>query len=50
MSWELAKALFETAASIAFYAILFGAGVTGLTFVTAFTCWLIDRIRKEWES
>lgn len=50
MTLEFAKVLFETASSVAFYAVLFGAGITGLTFVTAFTCWVIDRIRKEWRS
>lgn len=49
MTWEFAKVLFETAASIVFYGLLFGAGVTGLTFVTAFACWMIDRVRKEWD-
>jgi len=47
MSWELFKYLAELTGTIIVYGLLFGAGVSGLTFVVAFVLWLYDRARKE---
>ena len=47
MSWELVVYLGQMTATVLFYALFLGAGVSGLIFVIAFLCWLYDRAKRE---
>ena len=49
MDWELARDLFQVATLLVGWVVLFGVAVFGLVFAVAFTCWCIDKIRKDWE-
>ena len=49
MDYQLAKDLFGMAAVLVGWAVLFGVAVSGLVFAVAFTCWCIDKCRKEWD-
>lgn len=49
MDYQLAKDLFGMAAVIVGWLVLVGVAVSGLVFLVAFTCWFIDKCRKEWD-
>jgi len=49
MDYQLAKDLFGMAAVLVGWAVLFGVAVSGLVFAVAFTCWCVDKCRKEWD-
>lgn len=49
MDWALARDLFGMATVLVGWIVLFGVAVSGLVFAVAFVCWLIDKIRKDWE-
>ena len=49
MDWELARDLFQVATLLVGWVVLFGVAVFGLVFAVAFTCWCIDKIRKDWD-
>lgn len=49
MDYQLAKDLFGMAAVITGWLVLVGVAVSGLVFAVAFTCWCIDKCRKEWD-
>jgi hypothetical protein len=49
MDYQLAKDLFGMAAVIVGWLVLIGVAVSGLVFAVAFTCWFIDKCRKEWD-
>ena len=49
MDYQLAKDLFGMAAVIVGWLVLVGVAVSGLVFAVAFTCWFIDKCRKEWD-
>ena len=49
MDYQLAKDLFGMAAVLVGWVVLFGVAVSGLVFVVAFSCWFVDKCRKEWD-
>jgi hypothetical protein len=49
MDYQLAKDLFGMAAVIVGWLVLVGVAVSGLVFVVAFSCWFVDKCRKEWD-
>jgi uncharacterized membrane protein len=49
VDYQLAKDLFGMAAVIVGWLALLGVAVSGLVFAVVFTCWFIDKCRKEWD-